>query len=205
MTKNILAILALVAVFGAGIWTTKYYYSFGQVHTQEQANVLLERIKTVAKLTTVEGYFSEVYTHEEYYQWDYSPFRKKALIRVKAKVSVGYDLGKMTMEADAATQQVILSNLPDPEILSIDHEIDYYDIQEGTFNYFSEADYTRLNKKAKEFIGKKAISDEIGLLTAAEEQMNEMLDAIRFIVEATGWELKIETVYETKKRDTLPN
>ena len=61
----------------------------------EQSQVLMEKIKTVAKLVTVEGYFSEVYDYQDYWNYDVSMFRKKALIRVKAKVSVGYDLSKM--------------------------------------------------------------------------------------------------------------
>ena len=34
--------------------------------TETSATVLLERVETVAKLITVEGFFSEVYEHKDY-------------------------------------------------------------------------------------------------------------------------------------------
>ena len=174
MAKNIAAIVALLLVFGLGIFATKKYYQLGETVTKQNSQVLLERMKSVAKVIAVEGYFSEIYTHEDYYNFDLSPFRKKALLRVKAKVSVGYDLEGMKMEANDATKIISISNIPDPEILSIDHEIDYYDIQEGTFNSFTEQELTDLNRRAKKFIEEKAQSDELGLLPAAEEQKLKM-------------------------------
>lgn len=173
----------------------KKYYEAGEAIKEESAQILLERIKTVTKLVTVEGHFSEVYTHKDYYNWDFSPFRKKALLRVKAKVSVGYNLESLQLDADSENKVVFISNIPDPEILSIDHEVDYYDLQEGTFNSFSERELTELNKKAKEFIEAKAQSDEIGLLPAAEEQMNKMLQSIELIAETAGYKIEYKRVY----------
>ncbi len=174
----------------AVFFATSYYYTIGEVTVEEQSQVLMEKIKTVAKLVTVEGYFSEVYDYKDYWSYDISPFRKKALIRVKAKVSVGYDLTKMKIEAIPEQKLLIISDLPDPSIISIDHDLDYYDITEGTFNTFSEKDYTMLNKNAKEKIRQTAISSDLFL--AAEEQSNNMLDLIRFMVEGAGWQLKFK-------------
>ncbi len=196
MAKNIAAIVALLLVFGLGIFATKKYYQLGETVTKQNSQVLLERMKSVAKVIAVEGYFSEIYTHEDYYNFDLSPFRKKALLRVKAKVSVGYDLEGMKMEANDATKIISISNIPDPEILSIDHEIDYYDIQEGTFNSFTEQELTELNRRAKKFIEEKAKSDELGLLPAAEEQKLKMLESIEIIANTAGYEVKELTVYE---------
>lgn len=196
MAKNIAAIVALLLVFGLGIFVTKKYYQLGETVTKQNSQVLLEQMKSVAKVIAVEGYFSEIYTHEDYYNFDLSPFRKKALLRVKAKVSVGYDLEGMKMEANDATKIISISNIPDPEILSIDHEIDYYDIQEGTFNSFTEQELTELNRRAKKFIEEKAKSDELGLLPAAEEQKLKMLESIEIIANTAGYEVKELTVYE---------
>lgn len=196
MAKNIAAIVALLLVFGLGIFATKKYYQLGETVTKQNSQVLLEQMKSVAKVIAVEGYFSEIYTHEDYYNFDLSPFRKKALLRVKAKVSVGYDLEGMKMEANDATKIISISNIPDPEILSIDHEIDYYDIQEGTFNSFTEQELTELNRRAKKFIEEKAKSDELGLLPAAEEQKLKMLESIEIIANTAGYEVKELTVYE---------
>lgn len=199
--KKISIGLALVAVFALGIFVAKKYYQVGKLSTEQDAKVLLERIKTVAKLVTVEGYFSEIYTHKDYYHFDLSPFRKKALLRVRAKVSVGFNLESLKMEAKDKSKIIIISNIPDPEIISIDHEIDYYDMQEGTFNFFTEKELTELNKKAKEFIEKKALSDEIALLPAAEEQMNKMLKSIELIITTAGYTVQYQPVYKENKSD----
>lgn len=183
--------VALIAFFVLGAWLGRsYFLSESAVKEEENVEVLLEKIKTVAKLVTVEGYFSEVYDYKDYWRYDVSPFRKKALLRVRAKVSVGYDLGDISVEARPEEQVIVISNLPDPEIISIDHDIDYYDITEGTFNSFSEADYNMLNRRAKSYIEEKALESD--LLLSAEKQGNQLLDLMRFMAENAGWRLVFE-------------
>ena len=201
MTKKLIIGIIIVAAFALGIALTKYYYAQTQVKVEEQSQVLLEKIKTVAKLVTVEGYFSEVYDYKDYWGYDFSLFRKKALIRVKAKVSVGYDLSNMNIKMDHASKTVILSELPDPKIISIDHDLDYYDLTEGTFNSFSAQDLTQLNEKAKSFIRQQAESSD--LLITAEKQGNQMLDMIEFMVKSAGWNLKYKTRIDPSLLDTL--
>ncbi len=204
MIKKILLITALLLFFIAGIWLTRKYYTATEKKVAEQSQVLLEKIKSVCKLVTIEGHFSEVYNYEDYWGYDFSPFRKKALIRVKAKVSVGYDLEKMSIEALPEKKRIVLSELPDPTILSIDHELDYYDITEGTFNAFTAADYTKLNTNARQFILEKA--QESDLLESAKKQGNQTLDMIQFMVENAGWTLSIKKpLVETDKVDELFN
>lgn len=188
MGRKLLLGIGLLALLVAVFWGTKKYYTLNQLNAKEQSQVLVEKIKAVAKLVTVEGHFSEVYSYEDYWQYDYSPFRKKALIRVRAKVSVGYDLKQMSIEARPEEKLVLISNLPDPEILSIDHDLDYYDITEGSFNSFSKEDYNRMNKNAKEKIREQANGGD--LFIAAEKQSDNMLEMVRFMVEGAGWRLQ---------------
>jgi len=190
MTKKIIGLIGVLALIAAVFYGTKYYYTLGEVTAEEQSEVLLEKIKTVTKLVTIEGYFSEIYSYEDYWKYDIGLFQKRALIRVKGKVSVGYDLTKMDIEALPIEKTLIISNLPDPEIISIDHDLDYYDINEGTFNSFTAADYNKMNKNAKD-----KIKEQVGksdLFLAAEKQSNDMLDLIRFMVEGAGWNLQFE-------------
>ena len=188
MIKRILFLTAVLALLFGVFWGTRYYYTWDAVSEEERSTVLLERIKTVAKLVTVEGYFSEVYDYKSYWGYDSSPFRKKALVRVKAKVSVGYDLDQMKIEAQTDRKRILISNLPDPQIISIDHDLDYYDLSQGTFNNFTPEDYNKINASAKELIEKQARTSD--LFITAEEQSNEMLEMIRFIVEGSGWTLE---------------
>ena len=194
--KNIGYITLLLAVFGAGVWVTKYYYSKPSENATEQSEVLLEKVKTVCKLVTVEGYFTEIYDYKDYWGYDFSPFRKKALIRVKAKVSVGFDMEKMTTTTQIQNKLLLISNLPQPSILSIDHDLDYYDVTEGTFNNFTAEDYTQLNAKAKDFVRQQV--EKSGLLQSAAEQGNKMTDIIRTLAESMGW--RVETTEITLKK-----
>ena len=185
--KKILVGIALVLFFGAGIFLTKKYYTWNDIQAKEQSDVLLERVKNVYKLVTVEGHLSEVYSYEDYWGYDFSPFRKKALIRVKAKVSIGYDLDEMEITALPEEKKIVISQLPEPSIISIDHTLDYYDITQGTFNSFTKEDYNKLNTNAKDFIVQKANESE--LLDTAKKQGNQALEMMEFMVENTGWEL----------------
>lgn len=199
--NKFLLVFALLAVFAAGILLTRWYFKRQEAVVQETGVVLLERIKQVAKLVTVEGYFSEIYDYQDYYGYDLSFFRKKALIRVKAKVSVGYDLEKMKATADPAAKTIRLSGIPAAEILSIEHDLDYYDVQEGFFNEFSTEDYDKLNASAKEFIRKKALESD--LLKSAASERNTLLETMRFMAESTGWTLEVEGIAPAPAPDSL--
>lgn len=190
MSKKIIIGIGFLFTFLLGIWAANWYFQKNAPKASEEATVLLEKVKTVTKLITVEGYFSEIYDYKDYYYYDLSLFRKKALLRVKAKVSVGYDFENMKIESRSDKRLLIISQMPDPTILSIDHEVDYYDLQEGTFNGFSAEELTKLNKNAKDFIEKKAL--ESSLMQTAEAQLNSTFEVIKFMAEEAGWEVQMK-------------
>lgn len=188
MTKRLALIGLVLFVFLLGGWLT---YRFMRPASQpvESASVLLEKIREVVKLTTVEGEFTEIYSYNDYsgyftWFWD-----KKALVRVQAVVAVGYDLGNLKMEVDSANHVLRIGPLPEPQILSIDHTLDYYDVSTGVFTEFSPQDYNRMNQKAKELIREKAQQSE--LLPTARAQSARIFETVRFMAENTGWELQI--------------
>lgn len=197
-----LLIGGLILTFALGILVTRGFYAKTaneNVNVSESSQVLLEKIEQVSKLVSVEGHFSEVYDYKEYKSYDIKMFRKKALVRVKAKVSAGYDLGQMKVTADDLTKTVTISNIPKIEILSIDHDLDYYDVSEGTFNKFSEADLNQINERAKDFIRKTA--EESALIQNAEIRGNKVFELIRYLVEQGGWKLELVEAVETKPED----
>lgn len=186
--KNAPSLLALiVACVIGGIIT--YQYFVPKQNRVESASVLLEKIQAVAKLTTVEGQFSEVYNYSEYQGYFSFFWDKKVLVRVRATVAAGYDLEQLHFEADPITKTIRMSALPEPQILSIDHTLDYYDISEGIFESFSPEDYNRINQRAKDMIREHA--EKSNLLPAAREQADKMIDLIRFMVEGAGWKLEV--------------
>ena len=137
MTK-LLWPVSIILAFGIGLYVMSgQWLPWFNQQSAETATTLVEQIEKVAKLATVEGHFSEIYNYKDYYGYDWAIFRKKALIRVQASVSAGYDLRMIEVEANPTTKQIIISKLPKPMILSIDHDLDYYDLTEGTFNAFT--------------------------------------------------------------------
>lgn len=198
MTKRALTLFGLIAAFGLGIWLTQLFYQSKQKEiSKTQSTILLDKVKDVLKLVTVEANFNELYNETKTRPVTlYLPlpstfsFSKKAILEVQGKVLVGYDLEKVSISADSANRVLTLSNLPEPEILSIDHQVEYRNLEESFFNSFSAEDYTDLNKNAKEMLREKV--QESNLMDEARSQGNQMLDVIRFMAESMGWTVKMD-------------
>jgi len=201
--------IGLILVFAFGVWLSRLYYKRNEVLVKEtQSVVLLEKVRKVCKLVTVEGEFSEIFDQSNIREFNlYFPFPstlhfpKTAQLHVQGKVLVGFDMEKVSISADSARQLIILSNLPQAQILAIDHELQYKNLDESFFNSFNEADFTEMNKKAKEVMRKKA--EESRLIKDAEEQGNQMIEVMRFMVESVNWELVFEDMDHLILPDTL--
>ena len=190
--KKIFSIVSFVAILLLVFLGTRYWYTQNSMTVQEESEVLLERINTVTKLITVEGEFSEIYDYKDFWKYDLSPFRKKALLRINGKVSVGHDLNNIKIESFPDEKRLVISNLPSPTILSIDHKISYYDITQGSFNSFTPKDYNKMNENAKAMIRQKA--EESILMKTAEDQGVQLLEMIGFMAEQMGWTLEIQPI-----------
>ncbi|MEL6919245.1 MAG: DUF4230 domain-containing protein [Bacteroidota bacterium] len=157
--------------------------------TEHQSVVLLDKIKSVCKLISVEGDFAEIYRYENTKERFMSlvSSKKKALIIINAKAHIGYDLKKVQMHADNTHKKIVLTNFPRPEVLSIEPDLQFYDIKNGLFNSFSPDDLTSLNQEAKLHI-KEKIPDS-GLMDTARREALEAVLLIESIVETIGWKL----------------
>ncbi len=178
-----LVILLVAVAFWYGL-----KMSFSKKYESVKADVIIEQMREVAKMVSVEANVSEMYNHKEYYSWDISPLRKSALVRVNAKVMAGFDLDKMVFTVDSINRTIIISNIPSSEIIAIDHDLDYYDISEGVFNKFSENDYNKINAKVKLLVEKKALESDI--LSKADLQRDKLLDLYENMIEAMGYRLE---------------
>lgn len=192
MSKNVILAIALLLAFVLGIVSyAGFRNSQDQQLRQRDASVLLQRVREVCKLVTVEGDLSELYNETMTRQVTlYLPlptkfeFDKKATVQVEGKVLVGYDLEQLKLEMDEANRTLTISNLPEPKILAVDHQIKYRNLTESWFNEFTAEDYTALNESAKEFLKEKAAQSE--LIDRARQQGNGMLETIRFLAEGAG-------------------
>ena len=154
-----------------------------------QSHVLLEKIKSVCKLVSVEGDFSEIYQYENTKERFMSlvSSKKKALVVINAKAQIGYDLKKVVLHADNEKKRVVLTNFPQPEILSIEPELEFYDIKNGMFNSFSPDDLTALNQEAKQHIEDKI--PESGLMDTAKSEALSAIMLMESLVDTIGWKL----------------
>ncbi|MCA0334295.1 MAG: DUF4230 domain-containing protein [Bacteroidetes bacterium] len=185
--KYIVALIVIVILFAGGYFFSEYLHNKAAEKTHISNEVVLNQIKEVAKLVSVEGYFTEIYKYKNYYNMDWSIFTKKALVRVKAKASMGIDLNKMKLVFDEKSKTLTIGALPPVELISLDHTLDYYDISEGTFNSFSAEDYNKINNDVKEHIRNVALQSD--LVQRAEVQSAKTLKIIQVMAETAGWKV----------------
>ena len=184
---------AILGLLLGAVLTYWVYGLFNQKRKKElvqhQSTVILDKIKSVCKLVSVEGDFAEIYSYENIKDGFMKVLssKKKALVVINAKAQVGYDLKKLLLKADLDKKRIVLSEFPEPEVLSIEPDIQFYDIKNGLFNSFSSEDLTDLNAKAKEHIREKI--PESGLLDTAKKEALEAVLIIEKIVETIGWKL----------------
>ncbi len=171
--------------------------------TKQQSTVLLDKIQSVCKLISVEGDFAEIYHYENTKESFMSLLssKKKALVVVKAKAHIGYDLKKLNLKADNKNKRIILTDFPEPEILSIEPDLQFYDIKNGLFNSFSPDDLTKLNLEAKDHIKQKI--PESGLMVTAKKEALQAVLLVEKIVETIGWTLDYSTLEITKSDKKL--
>jgi D-alanyl-D-alanine dipeptidase len=81
-------------------------------------------------------------------------------------------------------------------------DLEFYDVQKGLINVFSEVDLTNMNIKSKEFIREKI--ERSYLFDISRNQAADTVAIIKQLIESVGWELVAEdlalpTPKETKK------
>lgn len=166
--------------------------------TNTQSVIILEKIKKVWKLITVEGEFAEIYHYENTKErfMNMVTSKKRAILLINAKAYVGYDLSKIKMEAINDKKTIKLTEFPEPQILSLETDLKYYDKKEGLFNKFDSTDLTEVNVKAKDYVLQKI--PESGLFDTAKSEALEAVLIIQNIVETIGWTLDYQDLLLNK-------
>ncbi|MBX2981272.1 MAG: DUF4230 domain-containing protein [Flavobacteriales bacterium] len=201
--RRIGIMLAMLALALLVFFITREAYRPEASDEHVSSTVLLERIRPVLKLITVEGEFSELYNYrnaEAPFDWlkKFQPFQKWAILRVTGKASVGYDLEGLRLDFNDEDRTVNLVSMGRPQLLSLEHDVDYFDLEAGTFTSFTAADHSRINAQAKDLI-RKAV-EQSGLFEAAEIRREEMLPVLRSMVENAGWTLNTPGMEDAPKQ-----
>ena len=177
-----------------GVVFTYFVFSrYVTVRKKEKINnqsvVLMENIRSVSKLITVEADFAEIYHYEaDKYKWlQLLIGKKKALLLIDAKAHVGFDLTKIKLESDTNKKVIKITNFPKPELLSVETDFRYYDKKEGWLNPMTSSDLTAINKEAKQHIVDKIPS--CGVLEEASAKALETIQLMEKLTETINWKL----------------
>lgn len=191
MTRTYIFVVAILTGMFLGVGMAYYAYkSWNETsakHVEHDSDVLLEKINKVYKMVVVEGEFADIISHKEYVGFDIPGLRKRALIKVKAKVSVGYDLKDLKITLDKTNKILRIEHLPEPQILSIDTDLNYYDLENGMFNSFTPSELTKLQAAAKDTIRQAALRSK--MMQSAREQATEMFSLITSLATENGWKV----------------
>jgi hypothetical protein len=187
--------LALGTALGYGI----FYWLKGSRETTkavQSSTILLERIEKVFKVVMAEGYFTEIFDYKDDKRFLYV-FKnsKKALIIAKSKVLVGFDFSKMKIQADNYSKKMIVEFFPEPEVLSIDTDYKFYDIEAGLFNRFNHEDYTQLLSEAKQSMHQKALQGDLPRIANNQVQM-----MMYQLAGSMGWQLEMQLPHSNQKK-----
>ncbi len=186
-----LLFLAAIAIGGIAAWQI-FNWMYGKKlrdnkeELRQESTLLLERIEKVFKVVMAEGYFTEIYDHSSKKEFmGFFKVNKKALVVSRAKVSVGFDFGKMKVRRDEATRKLVVEQFPEAEILSIDTDYKFYDIDQGWLNKFNHEDYTNILNDAKKVMQDKALSSD--LPKVANRQVGLMMSQL---AASMNWEVE---------------
>jgi hypothetical protein len=153
---------------------------------KESAHTIVESIKKVFKVVCAEGHFNEMYDYEETKQvLSFIPSTKKALVIIKAKVLIGFDFDQCVWETNEATKKISLVSFPQPQILSIEPDYKYYNMENGIFNKFSKEDLMEIHAQGKKQIEIAAHKSDLPKI--ASEQLNTLITEM---LHSKNWSLE---------------
>lgn len=154
---------------------------------RQESTVLLERIEKVFKVVLAEGYFTEIYDHNSEKAFlGFWKMNKKALVVTKAKVSIGFDFSKIKTRRDEATRTLFIEYFPPAEVLAIDTDYKFYDIDQGWLNKFNHNEYTSMLSEAKRIMQEKAMTSDLPEI--ANRQVTVMINQLAASV---NWQVQI--------------
>lgn len=190
-----LLFLVAIAIGGIAAWQIFNWMYGKKLHDnkeelRQESTLLLERIEKVFKVVMAEGYFTEIYDHSSKKEFmGFFNVNKKALVVSRAKVSVGFDFGKMKVKRDETTRKLVVEQFPEAEILSIDTDYKFYDIDQGWLNKFNHEDYTNILNEAKKVMQEKALTSD--LPKVANRQVGLMMNQL---AASMNWEVEFKQI-----------
>lgn len=152
----------------------------------DSSHTVVESMRKVFKIVCAEGYFSEIYDYRESTKhFSFIPAFKRALVVVKAKALIGFDFEKFMWETDEQNRKVKLISFPEPQLLSIETDYNYYSIEDEIFYKFSSEDFKKIQSNAKKLVEEAAMKSDLPKI--ASEQMRLMLTEV---IQSKQWQME---------------
>lgn len=148
-------------------------FSFSKTDTEiSRSSTIVQSVENVFKVVSAEGQFSEIYDYQQTtHLFSFIPSTKKALIVVSGKVLMGYDFKKAQFETDESGHILKIIKFPEPEVLSVEPDVKYYNMENGYFNKFNNEDLTRLQSEAKKRLRESAAKSELPAIASKQMKM----------------------------------
>jgi hypothetical protein len=152
-----------------------------------EAAPVVEAIKKIAHLATVEVQITDVLRFEEVKTFLIFDFPKTATIRMRGKAIAGFDLGSSDFRVRPDAERRLLTvDLPAPRILAIDPRLEWFDETSGLFNPITPQDRTRWMLWARGQLARAAKNS--GIEARAVEHAQELLSTAGA---ALGWTVRV--------------
>lgn len=177
MKKIYKTMLLMLIVILATISVT--FFVTNKFHEQElySASGVLEQVKDISELNTVEMYFNEIidFKNAKLFNNFQIPFTEKSFIfTVKSKVKAGVDLSSIDEGDIAISGKSLLIQLPNPTITSkeiLSYKV--YDEKNGLFNEVTTEDTLKAIELFEKDIEKQALSS--GIIEKSKENTEHII------------------------------
>jgi len=182
-------LLGLVAASAAVLAVFVTGYLLGRWRTRREAvssSPVVQAVRRIARLATVEMEIADVVRYEEVKTILVFEIPKNATLRLRGKVTGGFDLGHgFDVEGDAASHRIAV-RLPAPQILSVDDRLEWFDERSGWLNPITPADRTRWTQWARAALSRAA--KDAGLY---EKSAAHARDLFTDAAAAFGWTAEV--------------
>ena len=177
MKKIYKTMLLMLIVILATISVT--FFVTNKFHEQElySASGVLEQVKDISELNTVEMYFNEIidFKNAKLFNNFQIPFTEKSFIfTVKSKVKAGVDLSSIDESDIAISGKSLLIKLPNPKITSkeiLSYKV--YDEKNGLFNEVTTEDTLKALELFEKDMEEQALSS--GIIEKSKENTEHII------------------------------
>lgn len=196
LTRRALAAVLIVASVTAALFLGIVLGRRSRTPARSDSAPVVEAVRKVAKLATVEMEVADVVHYEEVRQIVVFDIPKNATLRLRGTVLGGFDLkDRFSVIAEPATKTIRI-DLPPPQVLSVDARIEWFDERSGWLNPITPEDRTRWTAWGRGALGRAAKS--AGLLDRSSANMRELLTET---ATALGWRAVV--TFEGRKSPAL--